>query len=71
MRFVKRADAFVKRADAFGADAFVAELGRRMAAVTGDLRETAFLRQRLSVAIQRCNAIACRGSIPGVVAPSK
>ena len=48
------------------AAAFVAELGRRMAAVTGDPRETAFLRQRLSVAIQRGNAIACRGSIPSV-----
>ena len=48
------------------AAAFIAELGRRMAAVTGDPRETAFLRQRLSVAIQRGNAIACRGSIPSV-----
>jgi hypothetical protein len=47
------------------ANAFVSELGRRMRAVTGDPRETAFLRQRLSVAIQRGNAIACRGSIPG------
>ena len=45
--------------------AFVAELGRRMTAVTGDPRETAFFRQRLSVAIQRGNAIACRGSMPG------
>ena len=36
-----------------------------MTAVTGDPRETAFFRQRLSVAIQRGNAIACRGSIPG------
>ena len=53
---------------AWGAEAaaFVAELGRRKAAVTGDPRETAFLRQRLSVAIQRGNAIACRGSIPSV-----
>ena len=53
---------------AWGAEAaaFIAELGRRMAAVTGDPRETAFLRQRLSVAIQRGNAIACRGSIPSV-----
>ena len=43
---------------------FVADLGRRMAAVTGDTRETSFLHQRLSVAIQRGNAIACRGSLP-------
>ena len=44
--------------------AFVAELGRRMTAVTGDPRETAFFRQRLSVEIQLGNAIACRGLIP-------
>ena len=44
------------------AAAFVAELGRRMTAVTGDPRETVFIRQRLSVAIQRGNAIACRGT---------
>ena len=50
------------------AAAFVAELGRRTAAVTGDPRETAFLRQRFSVVIQRGNAIACLGSIPS--APS-
>ena len=33
------------------AAAFVAELGRRMTAATGNPRETSFLRQRLSVAI--------------------
>jgi len=57
---------------AWGVEAatFVSELGRRMATVTGDTRETAFFRQRLSVAIQRGNAIACRGSIPGVVMPT-
>ena len=33
--------------------------------VTGDHREMAFFRQRLSVAIQRGNAIACRDSMPG------
>ena len=42
---------------------FVAELGRRITAITGDSRETAFLRQRLSLAIQRGNAIACRGTL--------
>ena len=41
------------------AQQFVAELGRRITVVTGDKRETKFLRQRLSVAIQRGNAIAC------------
>ena len=35
---------------------FVAELGRRVAAVTGDRRETQWLRQRLSMAIVRGNA---------------
>ena len=52
------------------AAAFVAELGRRMTAATGDSRETSFLRQRLSVAIQRGNAIACRGTMPGVAVPN-
>ena len=35
---------------------FVAELGRRIAARTGEKRETSWLRQRLSVAIVRGNA---------------
>ena len=38
--------------------AFVNELGKRCSAVSGDDRETLFLRQRLSVALQRGNAIA-------------
>jgi len=42
---------------------FVAELGRRTSAVTGDIRESAFLRQRISVAIQRGNALACAGTL--------
>ena len=41
---------------------FVSELGRRLASVSGDRRETSFLKQRLSVAIQRGNAIACQGT---------
>ena len=32
---------------------FLRELGRRMSVVTGDMRETTFLFQRLSIAIQR------------------
>ena len=44
------------------AQQFVAELGRRITVVTGDKRETEFLHQRLSVAIQRGNAIACLGT---------
>jgi len=37
-------------------------LGRRMSVVTGDLREHSFLLQRLSIAIQRGNSVAVRGS---------
>ena len=43
---------------------FFSELGRRLAAQSGDKRETAFLFQRLSVAIQRFNAICFHGSLP-------
>ena len=39
------------------AAAFVSELRMGMTAVTGDTRETAFFRQRISVAIQRGGAI--------------
>ena len=38
---------------------FVAELGRRTSAVTGDRCESAILRQRISVAVPRGNALAC------------
>ena len=34
---------------------FLSELGRRISVVTGDMRETTFLFQRLSIAIQRFN----------------
>jgi hypothetical protein len=43
---------------------FVSDLGRRISAVTGEPRETAYLKQRLSIAIQRGNRIACRGTVP-------
>ena len=42
---------------------FVSELGRRFTIITGDARETSYLRQRLSIAVQRGNVIACRGTI--------
>lgn len=42
---------------------FVCELGRRITQVTGEARETTYLKQRLSIAIQRGNAIACRGTL--------
>ena len=41
---------------------FISELGCRITEVTKHNRETEFLRQRLSVAIQRGNAIACLGT---------
>jgi len=36
---------------------FLTEVGRRLSAATGDVRETAFLFQRISVALQRFNAV--------------
>ena len=45
------------------AQRFVADLGKRIAAVTGDNRETMYLRQRLSIAIQRGNALSIRGTL--------
>ena len=41
---------------------FLSELGRRMSVVTGDMRETTFLFQRLSIAIQRFNCILFKSS---------
>ena len=41
---------------------FLSELGRRISAVTHDLREVSYLFQRVSVAIQRFNGVCFRGS---------
>jgi hypothetical protein len=41
---------------------FLCELGRRLTLHSGDKRETAFLHQRLSITIQRFNAICFKGS---------
>ena len=41
---------------------FFNQLGRRLAASTGDMRETSFLFQRLSLTIQLLNAICFNGS---------
>ena len=41
---------------------FLRELGGRLSTATRDLRETSFLFQRVSVCMQRANAIAFRGS---------
>src|SRR5882757_929015 len=48
---------------------FINELGLRLAAVTGDPRKRSFLYQRLSIAIQRCNAISFLGSFCTSVDP--
>jgi hypothetical protein len=50
------------------AQLFIAQLGRRMTVVTGDRRETSFLRQRISIAIQRGNALACTGTLSAATA---
>ena len=42
--------------------AFFNNLCHRLAQITGDSRETTFLYQRLSVAIQRFNALAIHGT---------
>ena len=41
---------------------FVSDIGRRITQVSKDNRESAFLFQRLSVLIQRFNAVAIRGT---------
>lgn len=41
---------------------FLADLGRRTSVVTGDDRESAFLLQRVSMAVQRFNAVSFRGA---------
>ena len=43
---------------------FVSELGRRLSAVTGDPRSGAFLKQKISMAVQRGNAFCISGSFP-------
>ena len=42
----------------------IKEVGRRIAAATHDKRSTMFLRQRLSVAVQRGNAFCVLGTLP-------
>ena len=43
---------------------FINDLGRRITGVTGEKLETAYLKQRISIAIQRGNAISCRLTFP-------
>ena len=42
--------------------AFIRELGKRISAATSDPREAAFLFQRVSIAVQRYNAICFAGT---------
>ena len=42
---------------------FIMNLGRKLSAVTCDPRETTYLFQRISVAVQRGNALSCLGSL--------
>jgi len=44
------------------ASKFLTELGWRLSLITDDARETSYLFQRVSVLIQRYNAVAFRGS---------
>jgi hypothetical protein len=41
---------------------FITELGHRLSRVSGDLRETSFLFQRISLALQRFNSVLVRNS---------
>src|SRR6218665_215078 len=41
---------------------FFSELGQKLRATTGEMRETAFLFQRISITIQKFNAVAFRGT---------
>ena len=41
---------------------FLSELGHRLASVTGDPRETTYLFQRVSLAVQRYNSVAFKGN---------
>src|SRR5260221_212886 len=41
---------------------FLNDLGHRLACTTGDSRERAFLYQRISIIVQRCNAISFSGT---------
>jgi Reverse transcriptase (RNA-dependent DNA polymerase) len=43
--------------------AFISELGRRLSKTTEDTQETFYLFQKISVTIQRFNAIACLGTM--------
>ena len=41
---------------------FLSDLGRRLTSVIGDSRETTYLFQRVSLAVQRYNSVAFKGT---------
>jgi len=49
----------------------VAEIGRRISDVTHDPRSTSFLRQRISVAVQRGNAFCVLGTFPSTASTDR
>jgi len=49
------------------ASEFLTNIGRKTSVITGERREISFLRQRISMALQRFNAVCFRGSFPGLV----
>jgi hypothetical protein len=51
------------------APAFFNELGNRLTTLTGDKRDSSFLYQRLSIAIQRFNSVAFRDSFVALTDP--
>ena len=46
------------------ADAICSDIGARLSSLTGDIRATAFLKQRLAIAVQKGNAAAINGTSP-------
>ena len=46
------------------ANKFITEVGRRLHLATGDPRSVSFLRQKISIAVQRGNAMCISGSLP-------
>jgi hypothetical protein len=45
---------------------FIREIGKLISSATSDPRETAYLSQRLSEAIQRFNAVCFAGTVPNL-----
>ena len=54
----------IETADVWNSQAreFIKELGKRITTVTGEVRETSYIFQEISVVIQRRNMLSCIGS---------